>query len=72
MPGTQLGDPVRAAAAIITAAVEGDAPLHQLLGSDSLEFADARLNTLRAEFDAAKDLAVTSDHQDRVHGTSFR
>ena len=64
MPGTQLGDPVRAAAAIITVAVEGDAPLHQLLGSDSLEFADARLNTLRAEFDAAKDLAVTSDHQD--------
>ncbi len=63
MPGTQLGDPVRAAAAIITVAVEGDAPLHQLLGSDSLEFADARLNTLRAEFDAAKDLAVTSDHQ---------
>ncbi|MBM7279209.1 SDR family NAD(P)-dependent oxidoreductase [Gordonia rubripertincta] len=63
MPGTQLGDPVRAAAAIITVAVEGHAPLHPLLGSDSLEFADARLNTLRAEFDAAKDLAVTSDHQ---------
>ncbi|GAB98778.1 SDR-family protein [Gordonia namibiensis NBRC 108229] len=63
MPGTQLGDPVRAAAAIITVAVQGDAPLHQLLGSDSLEFADARLNTLRAEFDAAKELAVTSDHQ---------
>ncbi|WP_232716413.1 SDR family NAD(P)-dependent oxidoreductase [Gordonia metallireducens] len=63
MPGTQLGDPARAASAIITVAVEGNAPLHQLLGSDSLEFADARLSTLRAEFDAAKNLAVTSDHQ---------
>ncbi|MCR8899673.1 SDR family NAD(P)-dependent oxidoreductase [Gordonia sp. GONU] len=64
MPGTQLGDPARAASAIITVAVEGDAPMHQLLGSDSLEFADARLEALRADFDAAKTLAVTSDHQD--------
>ncbi|GAC52446.1 SDR family NAD(P)-dependent oxidoreductase [Gordonia amicalis] len=63
MPGTQLGDPARAASAIITVAVEGDAPMHQLLGSDSLEFADARLEALRADFDAAKALAVTSDHQ---------
>ncbi|MCZ0912784.1 SDR family NAD(P)-dependent oxidoreductase [Gordonia amicalis] len=64
MPGTQLGDPARAASAIITVAVEGSAPLRQLLGSDSLEFADARLEALRTEFDAAKELAVTSDHQD--------
>ncbi|KAF0967678.1 MULTISPECIES: SDR family NAD(P)-dependent oxidoreductase [Gordonia] len=64
MPGTQLGAPGRAASAIITVAVEGSAPLHQLLGSDSLEFADARLEALRTEFDAAKELAVTSDHQD--------
>lgn len=64
MPGTQLGDPARAASAIITVAVEGSAPLHQLLGSDSLGFADARLEALRTEFDAAKELAVTSDHQD--------
>lgn len=62
MPGTQLGDPVRAATAIITVVTAGDAPLHQLLGSDSLEFADARLHTLRAEFDAARALAMTSDH----------
>lgn len=62
MPGTQLGDPVRAASAIITVVTDGDAPLHQLLGSDSLEFADTRLHTLRAEFDAARVLAMTSDH----------
>ncbi|WP_257865648.1 hypothetical protein [Gordonia jinghuaiqii] len=62
MSGTQLGDPARAASAIITVATRGDAPLHQLLGWDALEFADARLHSLRKQFDAARDLAVTSDH----------
>lgn len=61
MPGTQLGDPSMAAAAIITAAQSEDAPLHQLLGSDSLEFAGARVQTLQAEIEAARALAVTTD-----------
>lgn len=61
MPGTQLGDPTRAAAAIITVATTEGAPLHQLLGSDSLEFAGARAQTLQAEIEAARALAVTTD-----------
>jgi len=61
MPGTQLGDPAEAAAAIITVATTGTAPLHQILGSDSLEFADARVKTLRADIEAGRMLAVTTD-----------
>lgn len=61
MPGTQLGDPAKAASAIIAVARAQDAPLHQLLGSDSLQFAAMRVEALQAEIDAARDLAVTTD-----------
>ncbi|WP_454856668.1 SDR family NAD(P)-dependent oxidoreductase [Promicromonospora soli] len=61
MPGTQLGDPAKAATAIITVATSGKASLHQLLGSDSVSLADGRLQTLAADFEAARDLAVTTD-----------
>lgn len=61
MPGTQLGDPAKAATAIITVATTGDAPLHQLLGSDSVSLADARLQALADEFAAGRALAVTTD-----------
>ena len=61
MPGTQLGDPSKAAAAIITVATGGSAPLHQILGSDSLGFAEARVQALSADIEAGRALAVTTD-----------
>ncbi|KQO07597.1 short-chain dehydrogenase [Agreia sp. Leaf244] len=61
MPGTQLGDPAKAAAAIISLAVTGDAPLHQLLGSDSLAIAEGALAALTAEVEKGRALAVTTD-----------
>ncbi|MEU4426070.1 SDR family NAD(P)-dependent oxidoreductase [Actinoplanes sp. NPDC024001] len=61
MPGTQLGDPVKVAAAIIEIAVRGDAPLHQLLGSDSVGLARDRLTALAADVQAGQRLAVTTD-----------
>ncbi|GAB3254216.1 SDR family NAD(P)-dependent oxidoreductase [Kineosporia babensis] len=61
MPGTQLGDPVKAAAAIIQVVEAGNAPLHQLLGSDSYALATAKLEALRAEVEAGRELAVTTD-----------
>ncbi|MCE0537192.1 SDR family NAD(P)-dependent oxidoreductase [Kineosporia rhizophila] len=61
MPGTQLGDPVKVAAAIVEVVERGDAPLHQLLGSDSYALAGGRLDTLRAEVEAGKALAFTTD-----------
>jgi NAD(P)-dependent dehydrogenase (short-subunit alcohol dehydrogenase family) len=61
MPGTQLGDPAKAATAIIGVATTGDAPLHQLLGSDSVSLAAGRLQALSDDFEAARALAVTTD-----------
>lgn len=61
MPGTQLGDPAKVAAAIITVATIGDAPLHQLLGSDSVALAAGRLQQLTDDFEAGRALAVTTD-----------
>ena len=61
MPGTQLGDPARAAEAII-AVVESDAsPLHQILGSDSHQLAVARIEALTADIEAGAALARTTD-----------
>jgi NAD(P)-dependent dehydrogenase (short-subunit alcohol dehydrogenase family) len=61
MPGTQLGDPAKAAAAIIGVAVDGGAPLHQLLGSDSYAIANGRLDALRTDVEAGRDRAFTTD-----------
>jgi NAD(P)-dependent dehydrogenase (short-subunit alcohol dehydrogenase family) len=61
MPGTQLGDPAKAADAIITVATTGIAPLHQILGSDSLQLAETRVQTLSADIEAARTLATTTD-----------
>lgn len=61
MPGTQLGDPAKAAAAIITVATTGTGPLHQILGSDSLGLAEARVQALSNDIAASQSLAVTTD-----------
>jgi NAD(P)-dependent dehydrogenase (short-subunit alcohol dehydrogenase family) len=61
MPGTQLGDPVKAAAAIIEVAAGGRAPRHQLLGSDSYGLAKARVQALTADIEAGRELALTTD-----------
>jgi NAD(P)-dependent dehydrogenase (short-subunit alcohol dehydrogenase family) len=61
MPGTQLGDPAKAAAAIIAVAGSSDAPLHQLLGSDSLAIAEGALQALGSEVEQGRALAVTTD-----------
>ncbi|GIF21030.1 NAD(P)-dependent dehydrogenase (short-subunit alcohol dehydrogenase family) [Actinoplanes tereljensis] len=61
MPGTQLGDPVKVAAAIIQVAVTGNAPLHQLLGSDSYGLAKARVDSLTGDVEAGRELTFTTD-----------
>jgi hypothetical protein len=62
MPGTQLGDPAKAAAAIRTIAERGDGPLRQQLGSDSSGFAAAKVESLTAGIAAGRDLAGTTDY----------
>ena len=63
LQGHQLGDPVKGAAAIIDLVVAGQGPLHQLLGSDALTYADAKVKALTADIEAGRPLALTTDHQ---------
>ena len=59
--GKQLGDPAKAARAML-AAIEAEAPpTHLLLGSDALQLVRARLADLRCEFDAWEELTVSTD-----------
>jgi NAD(P)-dependent dehydrogenase (short-subunit alcohol dehydrogenase family) len=62
LQGSQLGDPVKAVEAIIKIAVTGEAPLNQLLGSDSYAYAQARIAALTADVEAGRELALTTDH----------
>ncbi|GAA2885173.1 short-chain dehydrogenase/reductase [Actinoplanes cyaneus] len=61
MPGTQLGDPAKVVAAVIAVASNGAAPLHQVLGSDSYGLATARVESLRGDLEAGRELALTTD-----------
>jgi NAD(P)-dependent dehydrogenase (short-subunit alcohol dehydrogenase family) len=62
LQGTQLGDPVKGAAAIIDNVVRGEGPLRQLLGSDAHAYATAKVDSLRANLDATAQTAPTTDH----------
>ena len=60
--GNQVGDPVRAAEAVITAVTSADPPLRLLLGAPALELAYGKLDKLRANFDAWKDVTLGADY----------
>ncbi len=62
MPGSQPGDPHKAAAAITTIAERGDGPLRQQLGSDSSAFAATKVEALAADIATGRDLAGSTDY----------
>ncbi|MEW6341133.1 MAG: oxidoreductase [Paraburkholderia sp.] len=59
--GNQAGDPVRAAQAIIDAALSDTPPLRLLLGKAALELARKKLDFLRNDFDAWEATTVGAD-----------
>jgi NAD(P)-dependent dehydrogenase (short-subunit alcohol dehydrogenase family) len=59
--GNQAGDPVRAAQAIIDAALSDTPPLRLLLGKVALELARKKLDFLRNDFDAWEATTVGAD-----------
>lgn len=61
MPGTQLGDPAKAAAAFVAIAQRDGGPLHQQLGSDSSSLGEGKADSLKAEILAGRDLAHSTD-----------
>ncbi|XVV10171.1 oxidoreductase [Actinoplanes sp. CA-131856] len=59
--GTQPGDPVKAADAIITAVTSGRAPTLLLLGSDAVKIIGTALDDQRAEIDLWSKVSLTTD-----------
>ena len=59
--GNQAGDPVRAAQAIIDAALSDSPPLRLLLGKMALDLARRKLDTLRGDFDAWEATTLGAD-----------
>lgn len=61
LQGSQLGDPVKGAGAVIDRVVTGEGPLRQLLGSDAYSYATAKIDALRVNLDAAAQTAAATD-----------
>ncbi|MEX5258393.1 oxidoreductase [Kocuria arenosa] len=59
--GTQMGDPAKAAAALITAVESDDVPYMLLLGNDASDGFRAALDTLRTEVDDWESLSRSTD-----------
>jgi NAD(P)-dependent dehydrogenase (short-subunit alcohol dehydrogenase family) len=59
--GTQIGDPDRAARAILEAVETPDGPFRLALGSDAVSIIGDELDAQRAELDAWRSLSLTTD-----------
>ena len=60
--GAQPGDPVRAAHAIVQAVLSEKPPLHLILGRYAYDLANRKLDELRGEFEAWREVALASDY----------
>jgi NAD(P)-dependent dehydrogenase (short-subunit alcohol dehydrogenase family) len=63
--GSQVGDPVRGAEAIIAAVEAREPPLHLVLGKPALGLARAKLEALRKDFDAWEATTLGADYPDQ-------
>ena len=59
--GKQLGDPVKAARAMLAAIEAGQPPVHLLLGSDALALVRGKLSAMGDELDRWEQLTVSTD-----------
>jgi hypothetical protein len=60
--GMQIGDPARAARAMIAVVAQDQPPLRLLLGSDALTYARAKLTALGEDFDRNQVLTLSTDY----------
>jgi putative Mg2+ transporter-C (MgtC) family protein len=60
--GNQIGDPVRACAAIIKAVTSDDPPLRLVLGKFGLINARAKLESMKQDFDAWEETSLGADY----------
>jgi NAD(P)-dependent dehydrogenase (short-subunit alcohol dehydrogenase family) len=61
LSGWQVGDPAKAAQAMLKVALSDNAPAHLLLGSDAVRLVDEKMKSLQAEFDAWKSVSLSTD-----------
>jgi len=61
LQGSQLGDPVKGAAAVVDRVLAGEGPLRLLLGSDAHAYATAKVQALQADLDATAASAPATD-----------
>ncbi|WP_231491738.1 SDR family NAD(P)-dependent oxidoreductase [Pedobacter sp. Leaf170] len=61
MDGAQIGDPEKAAAAMISLASMPNPPIHLLLGNDALQRATAKTDALTKEFKDWKAITISTD-----------
>jgi hypothetical protein len=59
--GWQIGDPAKAARAMLQLALSDNPPAHLLLGSDALRLVEEKMKSLRTEFDAWKSITLSTD-----------
>jgi NAD(P)-dependent dehydrogenase (short-subunit alcohol dehydrogenase family) len=63
VPGTQIGDPEKVAEVIINTAQISEPPLRLLLGSDSYQYANYKLQLLKDGIEAHKEITFSTDFQ---------
>jgi NAD(P)-dependent dehydrogenase (short-subunit alcohol dehydrogenase family) len=61
LSGWQVGDPAKAAQAMLQVAMSDNPPAHLLLGSDAVRLVDEKMQSLQAEFAAWKSLSLSTD-----------
>jgi NAD(P)-dependent dehydrogenase (short-subunit alcohol dehydrogenase family) len=59
--GRQLGDPEKAARAMLKLALSDNPPAHLLLGSDAMRLVEEKMKSLQDEFDAWKSVSLSTD-----------
>ena len=62
--GTQQGDPVRGAEAIIQAVESGEPPLHLILGKAAYDLTSAKLKEFTAEIEKWRGVSLGADYPD--------
>ena len=70
MSGWQIGDPAKAAQAMLKVALSDDPPAHLLLGSDAARLVDEKIKSLQAEFDAWKAVTLSTDVDENAASAS--
>jgi NAD(P)-dependent dehydrogenase (short-subunit alcohol dehydrogenase family) len=67
--GNQIGDPKKAARAMLKVAASDNPPAHLLLGSDAVRLVDEKMKALQSEFAAWMSLSLSTDFTERQEQT---